>query len=301
MKINIKYFIVGLLFILLLNVSSTVACTIITASVGETVLFGGNEDQFPNSSFLVVNTGGKFDVVYFATPWKHVPLLMLMGINEKGLSFDYNGIPEEKLIPHPERIVPNEWAIIALMKGCATVEEVLSKIFTYNFGESIAYQVHFADKSGDAVVIYPGTNGELTYSRKPKGNGYFITTNLNHARREKESWLLLDFFHSFLFDGTYETADNILSKAVNQNDLTVETMAYVLNATHRDWFFNTRFSIKTLYSAVYDLKNLQIFLYYKRQFDKPFKLDVREELAKTVGYRKVPLKELVSNRSKNKE
>lgn len=301
MKTNIKHIIVGFLFISLLNVSSTVACTIITASVGETVMFGGNEDQFPNSSFLVVNTGGTYGVVYFATPWKEWPMVMMMGINEKGLSYDVNGIPTEKLIPQPERIVPDEWAITSLMKECATVEDVLSKIFTYNFGESIHYQVHFADKSGDAVVIYPGTNGELTYSRKPKGNGYLITTNFNHARREKVSWLLLDFFHSFLFDGTYETADKILSKAVNQNDLTVETMASVLNATHRDWFFNTRFSIKTLYSAVYDLKNLQIFLYYKRQFDKPFKLDVREELAKTLGYREVSLKELVSNRSKNKE
>ena len=54
--------------------------------------------------------------------------------------------------------------------------------------------------------------------------------------------------YSFTFDGTYETADNMLSKGVDQDDLTVEFMASVLNATHRNMPFNTRFSVKTLFS-----------------------------------------------------
>ena len=93
----------------------------------------------------------------------------------------------------------------------------------------------------------------------------------------------------------------MLLKVGNENNLTVEYMISVLNATHRDWFFDTRFSMKTIYSAVYDLKNLQIYLYFNRQFDKPFVLDVKKELAKTEYYSKVSLKELVSKRSINKE
>jgi len=294
MKTIIKLSIYGFLFISLLDTSSTVACTIITVSNSRTVLFAGNQDWFPVDSYLVVDKTGKLGVVFFAHPAKSYELLMMKGINEKGLSYDFNWIPKEKLIPHPERDTQFEWAILTHMRDSSTVEEILSKLLTYNFGNSIDYQIHFADRSGNAVVIYPGTDGELTYSRKPKGNGYLITTNFNHARREKASWSALDYFYSILFDGTYQTADKMLSKVVDQDDLTVEFMASVLWATHRNWFFNTRFSVKTLFSTVCDLKNLKIYLYYKRQFDKPYVLDLKNELAKTDIYRKVSLKELVS-------
>jgi len=299
MKTNFKQIIVGFVFILLMSVTSVVACTIITSTEGETVLFGGNEDQTPNSSFLVVDKTGSLGVVYFATPWQEFPLIMQMGINEMGLSYDLNWIPAEKLNPHPELQAQFEWAVTQIMKEASTVKEVLSKIFSYNWGDSISYQMHFADQSGNAVVIYPGIDGELTYSQKDKGNSYLITTNFNHARREKTSWSFLDFVYSSLFDTTYKTANKMLSKAGGDHKLTVEYLASVLNATHRNWFFNTRFSLKTIYSAVYDLRNLQIYLYYNREFDKPYVLDIKDELAKTDNYRKVSLTELVSNRNTN--
>jgi hypothetical protein len=286
MKIIVKLSVFVFLFIPLLVVSKTIACTIITASNGETVMFGGNEDQTPNSSFLVVDNSGTFGVVYFATPWKEMPLVMQMGINEMGLSYDANWIPKEKLNPHPERKSQNEWAVTQLMKEVSTVEELLSKIFTYNWGNSISYQVHFADKSGDAVVIHPKMDGELTYSRKPKGNGYLVSTNFNLAQLAEGNWSCR----------RYKTADKMLSNMGAQNDLTVEFMASVLKATQRRYG-----RLKTLYSAVYDLQKLRIYLYYDRQFDVPHVLDVKEELAKTTGTRKVTLTDLVSNRDMNKE
>jgi hypothetical protein len=248
-------------------------------------MFGGNEDQTPNSSFLVVNTFGTFGAVYFATPWKKWPLVMQMGINEKGLSYDTNWIPREKLNPHPEGKFQHEWAITQLMKEASTVEEVLSKIFTYDWSDSISYQVHFADKSGDAVVIHPGMDGELTYSRKPKGKGYLVSTNFNLAKLDKGNW----------YCRRYITADKMLSKISTKNDLTVEFMASVLKATHQNGMY------KTLYSVIYDLQKLRIYLYYNRQFDTPYVLDVKKELAKTTGYRKTALKDLISNRAMNKE
>jgi hypothetical protein len=287
MKIIVKLFL--FLFIPFLIVSEKIACTIFTASNGETVMFGGNEDQTPNSSFLVVDNGGTFGVVYFATPWKEIPLVMQMGINEKGLCYDANWIPKEKLNPHPERKSQNEWAVTQLMRGASTVEEVLSKIFTYNWGGSIDYQIHFADKSGDAAVIHPGTNGELTYTRKSKGNGYLISTNFNLAKLDKGNWS-----GSYSSD-RYKTADKMLSKIDAHNNLTVELMASVLNATHQNS------DSKTLYSVVYDLQNLGIYLYYDRRFESPYILNVKEELAKTTFRRKVSLTDLISNRNLNKE
>ena len=287
MKIMVKLFV--FLFIPLLIVSETFACTIFTASNGETVMFGGNEDQTPNSSFLVVDNSGTFGVIYFATPWKEMPLVMQMGINEMGLCYDANWIPKEKLNPHPERKSQNEWAVTKLMREASTVEEVLSKIFTYNWGGSIDYQIHFADKSGDAAVIHPGTNGELTYTRKSKGNGYLISTNFNLAKLDKGNWS-----GSYSSD-RYKTAEKMLSKIDSPNNLTVELMASVLNATHQNS------DSKTLYSVVYDLQNLRINLYYDRQFDSPYRLDVKKELTKTTFRRKVSLKDLISNRGLNKQ
>ena len=287
MKLIVKLF--AFLFIPLLIVSKTIACTIFTVSNGETVMFGGNEDQTPNSSFLVVDNSGTFGVVYFATPWKEMPLVMQMGINEMGLCYDANWIPKEKLNPHPERKSQNEWAVTQLMGEASTVEEVLSKIFTYNWGDSIDYQIHFADKSGDAAVIHPGTNGELTYTRKSKGNGYLISTNFNLAKLDKGNWS-----GSYSSD-RYKTADKMLSKIDSHNNLTVELMASVLNATHQNS------DSKTLYSVVYDLQNLGIYLYYDRRFESPYILNVKEELTKTTFRRKVSLTDLISNRNLNKE
>jgi len=158
-------------------------------------------------------------------------------------------------------------------------KSILIKKYALFSPKQLNYYVHFADKSGDAVVIHPGMDGELTYSRKPKGNGYLVSTNFNLAKLDKGNWSCL----------RYETADKMLSNIGVQNDLTVEFMASVLKATHRGG------RIKTLYSAVYDLQKLRIYLYYDRQFDAPYKLDVKEELAKTTVYRKISLDDLISN------
>ncbi len=89
------------------------------------------------------------------------PLAVMTGMNEMGLSFDINWIPPEKLTPHPERDSPDGFE--NPLGEISTVEEVISKLHAYNLGDSISAQIHYADKSGDAAVIYPGPDSELTY------------------------------------------------------------------------------------------------------------------------------------------
>jgi hypothetical protein len=71
----------------------------------------------------------------------------------------------------------------------------------------------------------------------------------------------------------------MLSNIKTEKDLTPEFMASVLKATHQSvkW--------KTIYSAVYDLQELRIYLYYNRQFHKPYILDVEKELAKIAPHK----------------
>ena len=281
--------------LILLNASPTSACTIISVHFKSVVLFGGNEDLPPRSSFMVIDKRGKLGVVYFATPWKQWPLLEQSGINEKGLCFDLNWIPKEELIPQPEKLRQNEWVITQLMQEVSTVEEVLAKIFEYNWGDSLSYQVHFADKSGDAAIIYPGLNGELTFSRRSTGSNYLVSTMYNHARRLRASWFGLDFPYKLLFDSKFRAADDMLSGVNSEKDFTVEFMGSVLEATHRNWWFNSPFSIKTVYSTIFDPRNLQIYVYLNRQFDHPHVIDVQQELQESKSYKKVSLTDLASH------
>ena len=66
-------------------------CTILTASHGDKVLFGNNEDWInPNTYYWTVpRTNDTFGVVYlgFDIFWPQG------GINEKGLAFDVNALP----------------------------------------------------------------------------------------------------------------------------------------------------------------------------------------------------------------
>ena len=64
-------------------------------------------------------------------------------------------------------------------------------------------------------------------------------------------------------------------------------MTSILDSTHQDWLF------KTLFSVVYDLQKLRIYLYHGRQFNKPYIFDVKEELAKTNSYRKIPIEDAI--------
>ena len=157
MKNTIRIFVSTLLFNALVVLSPSSACTIISASHGEKVFFGGNEDQALTSSFLVVDNRETYRALYFATLGEKNQPVMQMGVNEMGLSFDVNRIPEAKLNPHPDRKSPDE-LLKNILGKLASVEEVLSLLPVYDWGASLAAQFHFADKTGDAAVIYPGAD-----------------------------------------------------------------------------------------------------------------------------------------------
>ena len=170
------------LVLFLSNIYPIYACTIFTDSQGDQVFFAGNEDQSPNESYLLVDTEGPIGVVYFATPWQEHPLIPQMGMNEHGLCYDSNWIPNESLNSDTDFTRYEDWPVPHLMRECSTVDEVLSQALGYNWGSSISYQMHFADATGDAAVIHPGADGEMTFTRKPDGDGHLVSTNFNLER-----------------------------------------------------------------------------------------------------------------------
>lgn len=273
-----------LLLAALLLAGNTAACTIVTAAAGETVFLAANEDQPPNKTYLVTDRTGRYGVVFLATPTDTLPLVMQMGINEQGLAYSINAIPEEKLAPVSGTTRQDEWALVKLMRETGTVDELLARYFSYDWGTSIAYQVHVADRSGDAAVIHPGANGRLGFTRIDPRRGHLVSTNFNLRDVALKRWL---------------SPRQLTAEAKFNGDAlvpTAEFMAGALEATHQkpSWLS----PVRTIFSAVFDLRTLDIQLYDDSRFDRPYRLNVRAELAQATGRQIRPLPEVLEALSK---
>ena len=243
------------------------SCTIFTASYGEKVLFGNNEDYTNPKTYYWVEprSEGNYGGVFFGFD----NLFIQGGINEKGLSFDANALPKAHLNPHPELPAPpSEWVAGTIMKKAATVEEAIDIAGRYkrdNWGMPLKYQIILADATGDAVVISAGPDGELAFTRKKQGDGHLVSTNFNRANPENAysypCW-------------RYDRAVEMLDKIEDENDLTVDYFKSILDAVHGEGA-----SGNTLYSNIFDLRNGIIYLYHWHQFDEVVTLDVAEQIA----------------------
>lgn len=240
------------------------SCTIFTASHDDTVLFASNEDyNNPNTYYWVSPSTVQF---YGGVYVGYDNFSPQGGINEKGLAFDYNALPKGALNSHSELPPLRGNPGFIILRECTTVEEAIEMAKSYNWGTSLTYQIHLADASGDAVVISAGPDGELAFTRKPEGNGYLISTNFNLAYHQKDVREGLCSRH--------DTAVALLEKIKDEDDLTVEYFASILDAVHAEGA-----SSNTLYSNIFDLRNGTIYLYYWHQFDEVVILSAADEVA----------------------
>ncbi len=241
------------------------SCTIFAASFGNTALYGNNEDYtIPNTYYWIrpskENTyGGVYVGFDNFSPQG--------GINEKGLAFDYNALPEAPLNSHPE-LPPRGDIMRKIQETCATVEEAIALAKKHNWGSSLRWQVLLADATGDAAVISAGPDKEPAFTRKPRGDGYLVSTNFNRANPKNT------------YPGSYpcwryNKAVEMLGKIKDEKDLTVDYFRSILDAAHVESGGGN-----TLYSNVFDLKKGVIYLYYWHQFGEVVALKVAEELAK---------------------
>ena len=241
------------------------SCTIFAASFGNTVLYGNNEDyRIPKTYYWTEASGEKTYAGVFVGFDNFFPQ---GGINEKGLAFDFNALPEAPLNPHTE--LPERGDIIKkIYQTCATVEEAIALIKKHNWGSSIRWQVLLADATGDAVVISAGPDGELAFTRKPKGDGYLVSTNFNRANSKNT-------YRGGYPCWRYNKAVEMLEKIKDERDLTVDYFKSILDACHVEGPGGN-----TLYSNVFDLRNGVIYLYHWHQFYETAVLNVADEITK---------------------
>lgn len=243
------------------------SCTTFLAKVGDTVLFGNNEDYDNPNTYIWIEPSSS--VGYAGLYFGYSADRPQGGMNEKGLAFDALALPPTSLNPHPELMSKgsSDTKFIAkFMSQCATVEEVIELSQEYNWGESIGFQVLFADQTGDAVIISGGSDGELAYTRKPPGDGYLIGTNFNRANPENHAGQYPCW--------RYDTVDSQLSQIDNESDLSVDQALAILEEVHIEGL-----NENTLYSNVFDLRRGELHLVYWHQYGEVITLNVSETIA----------------------
>jgi choloylglycine hydrolase len=237
-------------------------CSVFTIAKGDQVFFGGNDDYIHPDSYYWVDPQG------YGAIWIGTPDNVQQGVNSKGLAYDANGLPRVDVNPHLERTpVSGGYSSypIQILRESATVEEVITWVNTHQWHSYMHDQLHFADATGDAVVISAGADSELVFTRKPQGDGHLVSTNFNIANPSNGDYPCW----------RYETAQELLGGLVSQGDeLTVQDAAGVLEAVHVEG--GTSWTIE---SMVADLPNGKVYLYYFHQFDEPVVLNVTEEIA----------------------
>ncbi|MFC2008517.1 hypothetical protein ACFLUT_00475 [Chloroflexota bacterium] len=238
------------------------SCTVFAVSKDDAAFLASNEDFREHDSYWWTEPGeeGNFGVLFFGLD----DLRPRGGMNEEGLCYDATGLPHALLNRHFDRTPLTVHFPIIALRECATVEEVVALAQTYDWGRRIYYQVMFADATGDAVVISPGADGELAYTRKREGNSYVAITNFNCA----------DTKHGDYPCERYETATLMLDAVQANGVLGPEICTSILQRVSQ-----TEAEAYTLYSSICDPVNGQIHLYCLRQYDHVAVLDVAEELA----------------------
>jgi len=241
-------------------------CTVFTVCKGAQVFFGGNDDYINPDSYYWIDPG---DTQSYGAIWIGQPDNVQQGVNERGLAYDATGLPRVDVNPHSERIsVSGDYGSypIHILHKCATVEEVITWVNAHQWHSYMHDQLQFADATGDAVIISAGTEGELVFTRKPRGDGFLVCTNFNVVHPTNgygyPCW-------------RYARTQELLSQLVNEGgQVTAQDATNVLDAVHQKG--GTSWTIE---SMVADLPNGLVYLYYFHQFDRPVLLNVKEEIA----------------------
>ncbi|KKM08201.1 hypothetical protein LCGC14_1726230, partial [marine sediment metagenome] len=232
------------------------ACTFFMKTQDGQTLAGNSEDYYEADTCAVFlpPTKGKYGRVYFG--WTHV--WMQGGINDQGLAYDIMALwPKEHVRP-PEgrKRVPGRLGVIRkIMEECATVEEALKVMSAHVNPLAGNANLMLVDAAGGSAIV----EGYTVYRRK---GPFQICTNFRWAKVARGKWPCR----------RYRAADARLKDA----KVTVKVFRDVLRAVHQP----LKKGRGTLYSNIYDLKNLRIYLYLMHDFKRVHIMDVKKELAK---------------------
>ncbi|MHA2497161.1 MAG: carcinine hydrolase/isopenicillin-N N-acyltransferase family protein [Candidatus Hodarchaeales archaeon] len=259
--------------------SSALASSGFMASYGNKVLVGQNSDGDQEEYmylFFHPASPGKHGYLAIRFDFDHTPnpneeLVNHAGMNDQGLVIVPTSIPSRKLNAHPEKPMLNDTYLNTLLSTVSTVDQAIAVLDDYqphapDF-DDFEWQLLITDKTGEAVSLSVGPDGEFHISRKD-GN-YKVITNFNVAEPSLGRYP----------DPRYDSATNRLEKIDSEDDFSVDCFQSVLDAIHWEGP-----DTNTIYSNIYDPVNGLVYLYYFHQFDEVVVVNLEEELAKGYHY-----------------
>jgi choloylglycine hydrolase len=252
-----------------LAVNSASACTGFTASEGENVLAGSNEDWCDpdfNIRFLPAKYG-KYGRMFaeFKWPlsWNPNWMAPFMGVNDQGLFYDSFKTPYNEILNNGEKpliflLDHYRCSLQAyILSVCSTVQDVIDIIYDYDIISAglEGDQLFYVDRNGDSLII---AGDDIIY----KEGDYQVVTNFIQTKPELGGYPCW----------RYDTAVSMLE---NMNELSVDYFRDICDATHVE-----NVSHPTTYSQVSDLKNGIIYFYHFGDYDNVLTIDLQEELKK---------------------
>jgi hypothetical protein len=283
-----------IIFLFIGSMEDMSGCTVFTASLDDTVLFGNNEDVGDKNVtiWFIPATESTYGWVCFR--FRDYPILIdefpMGGMNDQGLCFDITSIPgimrplpgtiEEALqfieqnnnLPSLTTFNPGTFCG-RILETCATVEEAIRAIEQYDFLFYGEFQFLFADKTGDSMILCPDSDGKMKIIRKE--GVYQAITNFNVLNPE------LGYYPC----ERYENAVYMLEKIESEDNLTVEYFTSILQKTHGGG---------TTYSTIYDPVQGMVYVYNHHNFGWIVVFDLDEELEN--GYHSYDILPLFRNR-----
>ena len=179
-------------------------------------------------------------------------------MNDQGLFIDANA-----LSPTGWRSVEGKprfqgHLIDHILAKCASVDDVIDFLQSYNFPALARAKFPIADRHGASLVVEWGQD-RLQLLRR--NGGYQISTN----------FVISNYEHGEYPCTRYKIADQILH---NAETYSVDLIREILSATHNEGQY------PTLYSNICDLRNGIVYIYNFHHFEDMVQIDLKEELKK---------------------
>jgi hypothetical protein len=277
-----------ILFFSLITGFSSLACTGFYINRDGKIYAGNNEDyNNPNTKMWIIpGDNENYGKILFGFD-DYYPQ---GGINEKGLFFDGFATQPFPVTKSKERLNYNNTfnnILNEILSTCSNVDEVISFLNKYNLDFLESSMLFFGDARGNSIIV----EGDLIL-RKEKD--FQVVTNFRQSQTNLINNLdfleVANFYQSKKNEVTcrrYITVSKMLSS--NKN-ITVDYCRDILDSTHADGV------ISTLYSQVYDIKNMKIHIYNFHNFKECVIIDIKEELKKGLAHYDLP--ELFTKSSK---
>ena len=239
---------------------SVSACTGFTASNGEIVLVGNNEDYGLECEPMIKiyppenNNYGRIVFCNKPYPFDNMPYIEFGGMNDQGLFFDSFYHPYLEPVNPESKPVYNGWYIPNCLKSCSTVDEALEEFGQWYHPILDYNQILIVDRTGDSAII---EGDEI-------------------IRKEIDLQVCTNFLQSHPELGghpcwRFDTAVNMLE---NMNELSTDYFKEICNATHSEGMYSY-----TIYSNIYDLTNGIVYLYFMHDYSKVKVFDLSEEMS----------------------